>query len=509
MEKTVLILPDGTELSSGDSGKTAISQVTLTEDINEKQELEPGTVASAVMELTLLTHGSAPDVASGTVVTAFREDAGGNRRKIGVFISQKPEKKSAGSYGLTLCDNVSLLDRDLTDYLANLNGWPYPLKDFAEAVCHACGTELDFGQGLNGDYPVARFSASHVTGRQLISWVCQAAGTFCRADAEGKLYFSWYEDRGKQVLSTGTGNFYYQNSLSFSDFATEPVSRVQLQQTKDDVGVCFPETGEGSNALVITANPLITAESHDSLRSMAQSLYERISAISYTPCKLTVSVDCGIGVGEIFGVTDASGKRFTALAMSVKQAQEQLTVSCTGSIRREASAYQSLSYHALSGKVLELSATVDGIQAENRELSGKSAAFALSVEGIAAEVSRQNQSVDGIRQELTTLQQSARQVKLSVNSIAENGTGKVVTSTGYTFDEEGLHIQKSGQEMENRLTDTGMYVSRSGTVMLQADKDGVIARDVSVRNYLIIGSHARLEDYSDGTDARRTAVYWI
>ena len=312
-----------------------------------------------------------------------------------------------------------------------------------------------------------------------------------------------------RMLSTGTGNFYYQNSLSFSDFATEPVSRVQLQQTKDDVGVCFPETGDGSNALVITANPLIMAENHDSLRSMAQSLYERISAISYTPCKLTVSVDCGIGVGEIFGVTDASGRSFTALAMSVKQAQAQLTVSCTGSIRREASAYQSLSYHALSGKVLELSATVDGIQAENRELSGKSAAFALSVEGIAAEVSRQNQSVDGIRQELTALQQSARQVKLSVNSIQENGTGKVVTSTGYTFDEEGLHIQKSGQEMENRLTDTGMYVSRSGTVMLQADKDGVIARDVSVRNYLIIGSHARLEDYSDGTDARRTAVYWI
>ena len=48
MEKTVFVLPDGTELTSGNGGITAIAGVSLTENINEKQELEPGTVAAAV-----------------------------------------------------------------------------------------------------------------------------------------------------------------------------------------------------------------------------------------------------------------------------------------------------------------------------------------------------------------------------------------------------------------------------------------------------------------------------
>ena len=63
--------------------------------------------------------------------------------------------------------------------------------------------------------------------------------------------------------------------------------------------------------------------------------------------------------------------------------------------------------------------------------------------------------------------------------------------------------------MENTLDNTGMYVKRSDDVMLQANADGVIATDVSVRNYLIVGNHARFEDYSDGTDNARTACFWI
>jgi hypothetical protein len=59
--------------------------------------------------------------------------------------------------------------------------------------------------------------------------------------------------------------------------------------------------------------------------------------------------------------------------------------------------------------------------------------------------------------------------------------------------------------MENRLDEKGMYVLRGGETMLKADADGVIATDVSVRNYLVVGEHARLEDYGQG----RTACFYI
>ena len=80
---------------------------------------------------------------------------------------------------------------------------------------------------------------------------------------------------------------------------------------------------------------------------------------------------------------------------------------------------------------------------------------------------------------------------IQVTNIINNGIDKVVTSTGYTFDADGLKIQRAGQSIESLLNNMGMYVTRSGETMLKADSNGVVATDVSVRNYLIVGSHAR------------------
>lgn len=58
--------------------------------------------------------------------------------------------------------------------------------------------------------------------------------------------------------------------------------------------------------------------------------------------------------------------------------------------------------------------------------------------------------------------------------------------------------------MENLLNHSGMCVYRAGQVLLQADNRGVEAVDVTVRNYLIIGDHSRMEDYEVG----RTACFY-
>ena len=76
---------------------------------------------------------------------------------------------------------------------------------------------------------------------------------------------------------------------------------------------------------------------------------------------------------------------------------------------------------------------------------------------------------------------------------------------GYTFDDSGLRIAQDGQQMENLLDNTGMYVKRNGQVILQANHRGVTAQDVSVASYLVIGDHARLENYTAG----RTACFWL
>ena len=100
-------------------------------------------------------------------------------------------------------------------------------------------------------------------------------------------------------------------------------------------------------------------------------------------------------------------------------------------------------------------------------------------------------------------------MKISLSAIQNEGVSQVVTETGYSFDKDGLHISKSESNMENLLDESGMYVKRDGEVILQANDDGVEAVDVTVRNYLIVGTHARFEDYSSGIDSKRTACFWL
>lgn len=131
------------------------------------------------------------------------------------------------------------------------------------------------------------------------------------------------------------------------------------------------------------------------------------------------------------------------------------------------------------------------------------------IENVQGSVDSTNQDVENIKNDLITIRTQSGDLELTVQEIVENGVDKVKTSTGYTFAEDGLRIKKSGEEMENKLDHSGMYVTRSGEVILQANNEGVIATDVTVRNYLVVGENSRFEDYNNGEDESRTALFYI
>lgn len=122
---------------------------------------------------------------------------------------------------------------------------------------------------------------------------------------------------------------------------------------------------------------------------------------------------------------------------------------------------------------------------------------------------QQKSDYELLQQEISRVEQKADNVEIRVGSVESNGVTRVTTETGFTFDKDGLKISQSGKPITNLLNNEGMYVRYGDTDMLRANKDGVLAKDVSVKNYLIIGDNARFEDYSDGSDTKRTACFWI
>lgn len=109
----------------------------------------------------------------------------------------------------------------------------------------------------------------------------------------------------------------------------------------------------------------------------------------------------------------------------------------------------------------------------------------------------------------TKIDQSYENVKIEITrEITEDGITNVKTSTGYTFDDEGLRVDRTDSDLSTLISDNGMTVSYKDTEMLTANSDGVKAVNLHANTYLIIGQYSRLEDYNKSGEPR-TGCFWI
>lgn len=122
-----------------------------------------------------------------------------------------------------------------------------------------------------------------------------------------------------------------------------------------------------------------------------------------------------------------------------------------------------------------------------------------------------NENVQDTNEQLETIRNSveakmsAEDVTIEIKKELENGVNKVVTSTGFTFDEKGLTVDKTDSEMKTTISEDGMKVYKNDTAMLTADNTGVDAVNLKATTYLIVGTNSRFENYGNN----RTGCFWI
>lgn len=412
-----LTLPDGTVL-----GAERIRSVTVTEQVSDCDDLCPGAACAACAEVELWAPPGSVRLAPGTEFTLTRVDtAAGTQTPVGVFCVLQPQKASANVVKVTAYDRMTLFDKDLSPWLRSVQGqFPMTLGALAQAVCVQCGVTLADGAldgARNQDYAVQAFYADGLTGRQLIQWAAQAMGRFARMTPAGALEFAWYtgfagygigpgDDAAGvptalglsgPLLGTVDGlvwtfrraqNGYFQGGLSYEDYETAPLDKVQIKQSDDDVGVIYPPDETGTNALVIQGNLLLTTASADALRPVAQALYEQLQGVTYTPLEVSLPLTAGAPApGQILSVVDAWGRTMQAYVMQRTVTGQRMTLTCTGNARRDSTAaVNSRAYQNRQGKMLELQMGIDGLNVKASELQGDYAQLSVAVDGIQTEV---------------------------------------------------------------------------------------------------------------------------
>ena len=402
MYYSVLLLPNGTELKGGQAGST-LKALTLHTAVNAGQEFTIGSAFSDYIEAEIWADpGGSLQITAGDALTYYRQDDAGSRTKVGVFYAEKPTRTKRNSYKVTAYDTMSKLDADFSGWLhANQAQFPKTIWQLVQLACQRAGVTLASSSlPINGSYSVQAFYADDLTCRQIISWAAEAAGCYAHMNADGKLQFLTYTDKRRTAKITPDGasnsTAYYADSLSYEDYTVKAIEKVQIRQSDSDVGVIYPDSTTATNTYAVQGNLLLTTGTEANLKSVVQNLYNVLKNVTYTPCKVSVPSSSGLACGQIVHVKDARGREFDTYLMSATISSGKASFESVGSASRESSsAVNSQSYKNLTGKMLEIKTSVDGLEVKASDLTGKYTDLKARVDGLSSEVKKDTKITGG------------------------------------------------------------------------------------------------------------------
>lgn len=157
----------------------------------------------------------------------------------------------------------------------------------------------------------------------------------------------------------------------------------------------------------------------------------------------------------------------------------------------------------LGEKLKKTYAKVDKVNQQIELVAGEMSSIKLNNAEIISTVNKFDEGINEIVAAVQT-KVSAEDVVITIEQHMTD-INSVKTSTGFTFNEDGMSISKSGSNIATTITEDGMTIERGNREVLVADNLGVKAEDLRATTFLIMGSNSRLEDYK----STRTGCFYV
>jgi hypothetical protein len=430
MLRNKLVRSDGSIIDS-----SVIISCEFTEEVNSDENLSVGDVTSSEINVEMRST----DMVEQDETLAYYIIEDGVETCIGVFNVEKPTVATRTSIKFSAYDNIVKSEKVFSGWLRdNRSLFPMTLGELVVHACEYCGLTLATTAFPQSELEIGAFYADGITCRQILSWASAIAGRFVRANSNGEIEFAWYTDAtyctvapsattattrasygidvtddgagnvnmataGVKVSDDGKGNVtieipavkvlynngavsiatewsvaYKQGSLSHEAYSTETINRVQIKQSEDDVGVIYPYDATG-NCFAISENMLLATCTTEAITQVATSLYNHLCEISYVPVKATLPRTIAIRAGDIVNVRDPHGTVMTTYVMKVSVTPSGTTIESTGDKSYDTNAVVAYEkYKNLTGRILEITKSIDGLEIANKDLEGKVGSLELS-----------------------------------------------------------------------------------------------------------------------------------
>lgn len=383
---------------------------------------------------------------------------------------------------------------------AQLLGVPYIIDAEADA---AFNSSYDAGANFDGSESI----------RTVLNQIAEVTQTIYYIDFGGRLVFKRLK-RDTDAVLTISKNDYYEMKTQIPKKLT---SIAKVTELGDNVEV---NTGEEGITQYIRNNPFW--ESREDISTLLDNALAAVGNLTINQFTCDWSGNWLLEIGDKIAITTENNELIYSYVLSDTLSYDGTLNEITEWIYTENDNETFSNPNNLGEKLNETYARVDKVNkqiillaAETESTNDKVSSLEVTTEGISSSVSSLSTITGELTQTLNdnfeTLSESiktkvsATDVQITVEKELSKGVDKVQTSTGFTFNDEGLTVSKSGTEMSTRITEDGMTVYKDNEVMLIADNLGVDAVNLKASTYLIIGTNSRFENYGDD----RTACFWI
>ena len=320
----------------------------------------------------------------------------------------KDISKRGNKATLTAYDCISLLDEVADAWVSTLS-YPITLTRMINSMGNKVGLSISSIASLNrASYTVYNnFMTSNITYRQILQYIAQILNVNFIADLSQTNNITYKAYTSTTVVIDNSKYI----KLTMSDYEIEPIDKVQIQSTFDDIGYV---AGTGTNAYIVTENPLFfTSEKQSTITTIASQLLGELKTIKYTPMKFSTYKDFGINCGDIITV---NGKTCYVMKKSIKSSG--CDFECIGNKRRDTQKTEvNSAITALNNKTNELIRTVDETKSTLTEVKGSMKTIEDEQGNITEQIATLTTNVSEVQQTANGLTSTVSSVQTTLNNL--------------------------------------------------------------------------------------------
>lgn len=281
---------------------------------------------------------------------------------VGYFTVESVERVDSTKVKLTAYDRMSRFEESADAWLASVT-FPKTTTQLLASLCSQLGIAYSNYDAVNTSYSIpAGFSATGVTYRDVLNWLCEVRGQFANISNSGSLILDWYDDASASYDATNT------MGTKVSEFNINPYKSIQIRATESDIGIT---RGSGDPKYIITGNPLFYNNSQSKIQTAADALLPKINTngFGYTPASFSYWDSTSyrtkrFGRGIILKTSHNPTDGYHVWVMSETINGNKHTIECVGNPYTVNSRSATTQIKQLQGQTAELKFDIDGLSSK-------------------------------------------------------------------------------------------------------------------------------------------------